>query len=251
MDLHWVGIVAAVVLVDLTISGDNAVVIGAVASRLPPQRQRFAITFGILMAIVARILLAISAVLVLQLPYVQAIGGLIVLVIAGQMVYEQISGDMEPTSDDEAAAKPRGWRSLQGSESLLRASVIILFADVTMSLDNILAIVALARGNILVLALGFVLSMLLLLVASTLIARLIARFPVLLYAAAGILAWTAGAMVAEDHTLSPAIQALDAQVPGPSLDMLVAPAFLVLIALFGLILWLIMRRGRARAHGTA
>ena len=66
VDLHWIGIVAAVVLVDLSLSGDNAVVIGAVAARLPPHRQRFAISFGILMAIVARIALAATAVLVLR-----------------------------------------------------------------------------------------------------------------------------------------------------------------------------------------
>jgi YjbE family integral membrane protein len=251
MDLRWVGIVVAIVLVDLSLSGDNAVVIGAVASRLPPQRQRTAITFGILMAIVARIALAASALLVLNLPYVQAIGGLVVFLIAGQMIIEQLSGDVEEVAEGEQGRKRGGWLSLRGGEGLLRASLIILLADVTMSLDNILAIVALAHGNFLVLAVGFLLSMLMLLVASTLIARLIARFPILLYAAAGILAWTAGTMVLDDNRVHPLIAQLDAQIPGPSLDLLVAPAFVAVLALFTLIVWLVLRRGRSRANAEA
>ncbi len=244
MDLHWVGLVAAVVLVDISLSGDNAVVIGAVAARLPKHRQRFAITFGILMAIVARIALAATAVLVLELPYVQVIGGVIVLLIAGQMIFEQIRGGLR--EEPEGEQKPRGWLSLGGSEGLVRASLIILAADVTMSLDNILAIVALAHGDIPILAIGFALSMLLLLVTSTLVARLIARFPLLLYAAAGILAWTAGTMVAEDAKLQPLIHQLDAQLAGPALHELIAPACLVAITLFGLLVWLVSRRGRTR-----
>jgi YjbE family integral membrane protein len=251
MDLRWVGIVVAIVLVDLSLSGDNAVVIGAVASRLPPRRQRAAITFGILMAIVARIALAASALLVLRLPYVQAAGGLIVFLIAGQMIVEQLSGDVEAVAEGEQGRKRGGWRSLSGGEGLLRASLIILLADVTMSLDNILAIVALARGNFLVLALGFLLSMLMLLVASTLIARLIARFPILMYAAAGILAWTAGTMVLDDARLHPLIAQLDAQVSGPSIQQLVAPAFVVVLGVFALIKWLMARRGRTRANAEA
>jgi len=244
MDLHWVGLAVAVVLVDISLSGDNAVVIGAVAAHLPPRRQRFAITFGILMAIVARITLAATAVLVLQLPYVQAIGGVIVFLIAGQMILEQIQSSVR--RQDGGAEEPHGWRSLGGKESLLRASLIILAADVTMSLDNILAIVALAHGDFAILALGFTVSMLLLLVASTLVARLIARFPLLLYGAAGILAWTAGTMVAEDHKLHPLLAQLDAQVAGPSLFQLVARTFVAAIVLFGLLAWLVLRRGGTR-----
>lgn len=251
MDLRWVGIVVAIVLVDLSLSGDNAVVIGAVASRLPPRRQRAAITFGILMAIVARIALAASALLVLKLPFVQAIGGAVVFLIAAQMVVEQLSGDVEAAAEGGRQEKRGGLRSLRGNESLLRASLIILLADVTMSLDNILAIVALARGNFVVLAAGFLLSMLMLLVASTLIARLIARFPILMYAAAGILAWTAGTMVLDDSRLHPLIAQLDAQIPGPSIQLLVAPAFVAVLGVFALIVWLHSRRGRSRANAEA
>lgn len=242
MFLQWAGTVLAIVLVDLSLSGDNAVVIGAVASRLPPKRQRIAIGFGILMAIVARIALGAAAVLVLRLPYVQAIGGLIVLLIALQMVYTQVTGTVEEDAKRvEHPMKRRGWRTLRGDEGLMRAALIIVLADVSMSLDNILAIVALARGNDLLLAVGFLLSMLMLLVASTVIARIITRFPLVMFLAAGILAWTAGSMVLEDHSLHPLIAQLDAQVPGPPLVNLVAPVAVALVALFALAVWLLHR----------
>jgi predicted tellurium resistance membrane protein TerC len=167
------------------------------------------------------------------------------------MVIEQLSGDVEEVAEGEQGRKRGGWLSLRGGEGLLRASLIILLADVTMSLDNILAIVALSRGNLLLLAVGFLLSMLMLLVASTLIARLIARFPILMYAAAGILAWTAGTMVLEDARVHPLIVQLDAQIPGPSIQLLVAPAFVAVLALFTLIVWLVSRRGRSRANAEA
>lgn len=242
MYLQWVGTILAIVLVDLSLSGDNAVVIGAVASRLPPRRQRLAIGFGILMAIVARIALGVTAVLVLKLPYVQAVGGLIVLLIALQMAYAQATGAVDKEAERaEHPMKRRSWRTLSGDEGLLRAAAIIVLADVSMSLDNILAIVALARGNDLLLAAGFLLSMLMLLVASSIIARFIARFPLLMYGAAGILAWTAGVMLLEDHSLHPYITQLDAQVPGPPLVNLVAPVSVVLVVLFSLAAWLLQR----------
>jgi predicted tellurium resistance membrane protein TerC len=114
-----------------------------------------------------------------------------------------------------------------------------------MSLDNILAVVALARGNMVALAAGILLSMVLLSVASALIAKLIARFPLLLYAAALILAWTAGTMLLDDPRLHPMLAQLDAQVPGPSLVNAMAPVCVALVLLFGLLM-LALRNGRKR-----
>lgn len=249
MAVQWIGTVLAILLVDLSLSGDNAVVIGAVASRLPPRRQRIAISFGILIAIVARLVLAVSAVLVLQLPFIRAVGGLVVLLIAMQMIYDHARGAAEEGAGvvAEEGARParRSWRTLTGDEGLARAALIIVLADVSMSLDNILAVVALARGNMVALAAGILLSMVLLSVASALIARLIARLPVLLYAAALILAWTAGTMLLDDPRLSPMLAQLDARVPGPPLADAVAPVCVALVLLFGLLM-LALRSGRKR-----
>jgi predicted tellurium resistance membrane protein TerC len=105
-----------------------------------------------------------------------------------------------------------------------------------MSLDNVLAVAALARGNYLLLALGIAFSMLLLLVASALVARLMARFPRLLFLAAVILAWTSGTMVRDDPAIHQYLVQLDNQVPGPPLVLLTPFAFVLLLWLTWLVL---------------
>lgn len=245
MILQWLGIVGAIVVVDLALSGDNALVIGAVASRLKPSQRRFAILFGGIMAIALRILLAEVALFILQVPYIQAAGGAVVLYIAVQLIAERQS---MPT--DDAAPRQRGlFRSRNG---LVWASVTILFADVSMSLDNVLAVAALAHGSYLVLIAGILLSMMLLLVASSVIAKLIEKFPLLIYLASGILAWTAASLILNDTGIQPYIQALDTLVPGPPLVYLVPPFFLALLA----VTWLFVRaiqglRHRGPRHGDA
>ena len=174
MLLQWLGIVGAIILVDITLSGDNALVIGSVASKLPVRQRRMVILIGGLMAIVLRISLAGVAAFALRIAYLQAIGGLIVFIIAVQMAAE-----VDAVRDGTEA--PWNRRQLSGNESLLRASFVILLADVSMSLDNVLAVAALARGNYPLLVLGIAFSMLLLLAASAVVARLMARFPRLLY----------------------------------------------------------------------
>jgi YjbE family integral membrane protein len=238
--LQWLGIIVGIVVVDLALSGDNALVIGAVASRLKEPRRTYAIIFGGFMAVVLRILLAEAALLVLQVPYIQAIGGVVVLVIAVQLISNR-RGDDE---DEEKPVQRTRFLRWFSPETLFGASLTILVADVTMSLDNVLSVAALARGNYLVLLLGILFSMLLLLVASSLIARLIARFPALLYLAAGILAWTAGWMVLNDKALSPLIHAFDNEVPGPPLVWFVPPLFLLLCFLA----WLVVRATQNARH---
>jgi YjbE family integral membrane protein len=238
--LQWLGIIAAIVVVDLALSGDNALVIGAVASRLKQPQRRFAIIFGGVMAVVLRMLLAGVALFLLRVPYIQAAGGLVVLYIAVQLISER-----HDSGHDDAKPEKR----FRAQDSLLWASVTILFADVSMSLDNVLAVAALAQraggnGDFLLLSIGILFSMVLLLVASTVIATLIERFPLLLYLASGILAWTAGSMVLNDNGLKPYIQALDNQVPGPPLVWFVPPFFLVL----AFIAWLVVRAVQHQRH---
>jgi YjbE family integral membrane protein len=243
MVLSWAGLVLAILVVDLSLSGDNALVIGAVASNLHGPERRAAIIFGGLMAIVLRLGLAGIAVLVLQIPYIQAIGGVIVFFIALHLVRERLAAGQE-----ESDGLARG-RQLTGRESLLRASFTILVADVTMSLDNVLAVAALSQGNYLVLVAGVALSMVLLLVASAIVAKLIERFPPLLYLAGVILAWTAGSMVLNDKAVHPLIVVLDNAVPGPSLVSLVAPFFVALLFVSWLVLILLRAWKTRHKHG--
>lgn len=247
MILQWVGIVAAIVVVDLALSGDNALVIGAVASRLKPPQRNVAIVFGGVMAIVLRILLAEVALFALEVPYLQAAGGLVILYIAIQLLAEHRTGGADDAEMEEHAqevgAKQVGRFSKHSG--LLWASATILFADVSMSLDNVLAVAALAHGSYLVLLIGILFSMVLLLIASSVIAKLIERFPVLIYLASAILAWTAGSMVLNDKGLEPYVSTtLGAQLPGVPLEWVVPPLFLVLL----LLAWVVVRAVHGLRH---
>ena len=177
-----------IVLVDIVLSGDNALVIGAAASRLPRGQRFLAIFWGGVGAIVFRVILAVGATELLLIPLAQAIGGLVLLVITVRLLL--------PESGDNAFAK-------RSSDRLWPAIVTILLADLTMSLDNVLAVGALAHGNIELLVLGLLFSMLLLFVASALIARLIERFWWLLDLAAAVLAYTAANLIIEDPIVGP------------------------------------------------
>ncbi len=232
--LKFAGILLAIIIVDLALSGDNALVIGSVAARLKGKQRRQAILLGGAFAAVLRIALSIFAVFLLTIPFIEAIGGLVVFVISAQMLHEIIvdlhrGGQEEP----EEHGSRRVRRQLTGDEKLFRASITILIADFSMSLDNVLAIAALAQHYWQLLVIGLLLSVLLLLLASSLIARIIERFPLLMYAAAGILAWTAGSMVLQDKQVGAYVHYLDQFVPGPLPDY-IAPLFLLVLIGIGI-----------------
>jgi YjbE family integral membrane protein len=172
-----------IALINIILSGDNALVIGAAASRLPRSQRLFAIIWGGLAAVVIRLLLSAVATELLQVPLLQLIGGIIIFALAVRLLLPE----------KEAGQSPR-----RVHEQLLPAIVTILVADVTMSLDNVLAIAALAAGNIPLLTIGLVSSMLLLFVASAFIARLMETFSWLIDLAAVVLAWTAANLILGD-----------------------------------------------------
>ncbi|HEU5198912.1 MAG TPA: YjbE family putative metal transport protein [Ktedonobacterales bacterium] len=202
--------IGSIILVDLALSGDNALVIGAAASGLPRRKRWYAIVFGGGGAIVLRIIFAVIATLLLRLPLLQAIGGLLLLVIAVRLLMDR--GKMH--SKETAASKEGTNKKLSSpAQTLARqgfwaALLTILVADVTMSLDNVLAVGALAAGNLLLLAAGLLLSMLILLLGSALVAELIGRLPWLLEVAALVLGWTAANMILDDIRLGPVLEHL-------------------------------------------
>lgn len=183
VDLSYWATAGGIVLIDLVLSGDNALVIGAAASRLPRRQRYVAIIWGGVLAVVFRMLLAIVATELLYIAYLRTIGGLILLVIAIRLLLP------EGTS---------GPGQRRASSSLVPAILTILAADATMSLDNVLAVGALAHRHIELLVAGLLLSMLLLFVASALVARIIEYMPILMDVAAIVLAWTAANLVVDD-----------------------------------------------------
>lgn len=179
-----------IVLIDIVLSGDNALVIGAAASRLPRRRQTAAILWGGIAATVFRIILTVGATELLRVPLLQTVGGAALLIIACRMLL--------PESEADRVSK-------RAADHLLPAIITILIADATMSIDNILAVGALARGNIALVTIGLLLSMTILFAASALIARLIEHFSWLLDIAAVLIAYTAANLFVSDPLVGPLI----------------------------------------------
>lgn len=241
--IEFVGALGGIVLVDLALSGDNALVIGAAAAGLPRRQQRLAIILGGGGAIVLRIALGVIAALLLQLPLLQAIGGAVLLLVTWRLLAGHLS-DVPGVSSAEATEthgeSPPETRRLR---SLMSALGTILVADVTMSLDNVLAVGALSRGNLPLLAGGLLLSMVILLVGSALVARLMERLPWLLDVAALVLAWTAAQMVLHDPRLGLVL----AHIPWP--ELLVPAAALALVLATDL--YVRVRAGRRKSPGPS
>lgn len=174
--------VLSVVLIDLVLSGDNAIVIGMAAHRLPPRQRRLAIVVGGGAAIVLRISLTAVAALLLTIPVLQAAGGLLLLLIAFRLLKE----------DDQEHAEGRPPATFRG------AVLTILLADLVMSLDNVLGVAAASGGNLTLLVFGLVLSIGILMLGGSLVADLINRVRWLAYVGAGVIAWTGMDMFLND-----------------------------------------------------
>jgi YjbE family integral membrane protein len=172
----------SIILIDLVLSGDNAVVIGMAAHRLPPRQRRWAILGGAGAAIVLRIALTAVATLLLQLPWVRLIGGALLLWIGFKLLKEEEEVHEGTT----------------GSENFFEAISTIIIADVVMSVDNILGVAAAARGDIGLLIFGLVLSMIIMMVGGSLIATMIDRFWWLAYLGSAVIAWTGAEMMLAD-----------------------------------------------------
>lgn len=186
LDINLIGAVFSIVVIDLVLSGDNAVVIGMAAHRLPPRQQRMAIIFGAAGAIGLRIVFTAMTAWLLGIPFLKAIGGLLLIWIAFKLLRQE-----EESHEVRAAT------------TLPEAARTIILADVIMSLDNILAVGGAAHGNLWLLLFGLGLSMPLILVGSGLVANLMNRFPWLVYVGSGVLVYTAVEMIAQDGLVAP------------------------------------------------
>lgn len=183
----------SIILANVLLSGDNAVVIAMAARGLPANRQKQAIIFGSGAAIAMRIVLTLIAVKMLGLPWLKLVGGLALLWIGAKLMSDE-------EEQQEHAAQPIG----------IGAAVrTILLADLVMSLDNVLAVAAAAQGNTVLLVVGLAVSIPLIVFGSTLILKVMDRFPVIITAGAALLGWLAGEMMLTD----PALHQWVAQVP--------------------------------------
>jgi YjbE family integral membrane protein len=178
--------VLSIVIIDLVLSGDNAVVIGLAAHGLPPRQRRVAIILGGAAAMVLRISLTALATVLLTLPAVRAVGGGLLVWIAFKLLKQ------------EEEQSPEG---IKVAVSLLEAILTILLADFIMSLDNVLGVAAAAHGNFGLLVFGLLLSMAILMLGGSLVASLINRLWWLAYLGGGLLAATGAGMALDDPVL--------------------------------------------------
>lgn len=180
----WIGLVE-IIWINIILSGDNAVVIALAARSLPPAQQKQAVLFGSGAAVVLRIVLTVVAVKLLALPYLQIVGGLLLLWIGIQLLVDD--------EDREDEGKAYG--------SLMVAVRTILIADVVMSLDNVIAVAAAAEGNTTLLILGLAISIPLVVFGSTLMIKLMGRFPIIVVLGAALIGWVGGETIAGDVSL--------------------------------------------------
>jgi len=214
----------SIVLANILLSGDNAVVIALAARGLPPEHQKKAIVLGSVAAIIMRVLLTIVAVKLLTLPWLKVVGGLLLLYIGVDLLLD----------DDEVhdhAARP---------VSIASAVRIILVADLVMSLDNVLAVAAAAQGNTPLLVIGLAISIPLIVFGSTMLLKVMQRFPIIITAGAALLGWLAGEMLLTD----PGLRRWTGELPetAATAASIVGAAFVVLAGK-----WLQRRAARSSA----
>jgi len=178
---------AEIVGINIVLSGDNAVVIAMAASTLPVGQQKKAIVWGSGAAIVMRILLTLTAVALLSVPYLKLVGSVVLIWIGIRLL------DADASNDEG---------EIKSGASLLAAIRTILFADVVMSLDNVLGVAAAAEGNIPLLIIGLGLSIPVVIFGANVLLRLMQRFPVIITLGAVLIGYVGGEMAVSDPAIS-------------------------------------------------
>jgi YjbE family integral membrane protein len=176
----------SIILANIVLSGDNAVVIALAARSLPAQQQKKAIFWGSGAAIVMRIVLTLIAVEMLRWPYLKIVGGLLLLYIGVSLLVEDEDGE----GTEERAG------------GLLSAIRTILVADLVMSLDNVLAVAAAAKGDTPLLVIGLAISIPLIIFGSTLLLKVMERLPIIITLGAALLGFLAGEMIFTDPAVT-------------------------------------------------
>jgi YjbE family integral membrane protein len=180
----WIGLMK-IIWINIILSGDNAVVIALAARSLPEEQQRKAIMFGSGAAVVLRVALTVVAAKLLEVSYLQIVGGLLLLWIGAQLLSEE---------DEEEGGEP--------TQSTMGAAIrTILIADLVMSLDNVIGVAAAAKGSMTLLVLGLAISIPLVVFGSSMMIKLMTRFPIVVTFGACLIGWVGGETIASDVAL--------------------------------------------------
>jgi YjbE family integral membrane protein len=215
----------SIVIIDVVLAGDNAVVIAMAARNLPKHQQKRTIFWGIFGAIAIRTVLTIAAVQLLKITGLHLVGGLLLLWIAYQLLVED-----------------KGHDGAEGSQAKTFEEALrtILIADTVMSLDNVLAIAGASHGSTFMVILGLLISVPVILFGSTVILRLLERFPIIIYAGAGILVWTAAKMIVGEKFVEPYFE-----------NAVLRYIFEISLIIFVLAIGYVVKRGKSRKSSGA
>ncbi|KYD22856.1 TerC family protein [Parageobacillus toebii] len=181
--MEFLSALLSIIIIDLVLAGDNAIVIGLAARNLPKHQQKKAVIWGTVGAVVIRALATLFVVWLLKVPGLLLVGGILLVWIAYKLLVEEKGHDVE------------------AGGSLWEAIRTIIIADALMGLDNVLAVAGAAHGNFLLVILGLLISVPIMVWGSTLILKWIERFPIIITIGAGVLAWTASKMIVDEPFL--------------------------------------------------
>lgn len=175
----------AIIMIDLVLAGDNAIVIGLAARNLPKEKQKTVILWGTAGAVILRVIATVAVVWLLKVPGLMLIGGVLLVWIAYNLLTDEKEHDVKAGQSTWAAIRT------------------IIIADAAMGIDNVLAVAGAAHGSILLVILGLAISVPIVVWGSTILIKWMERYPIIITIGAGILAWTAAKMIVGEAFLKP------------------------------------------------
>ena len=226
----WIAVLQ-IFFINIVLSGDNAVVIAMACRGLPPHQRLWGLVIGAGVAVVLRVVFTGIVAQLMLLSYLKLIGGLALLYIAAKLLVP------ETADKNEIEAVAHLWRAVR----------IVVIADLVMSLDNIIAVAAAAKGNLVLLAIGVTLSIPLLLAGAALVMAVLDRLPILIWAGAALLGWVAGDVIATDPAVSSHVAAALGEKFVKQSELAAAGAGAVLVIAIGG-LWRRLRLSKIRAE---
>ncbi|TLG79272.1 TerC family protein [Methylocystis sp. B8] len=181
-----------IIWINLLLSGDNAILIALACRQLPVRQRRWGVFLGALGGIVLRIAFTLVIVQLMTIPYLKIVGAALLLIVAVKLLIDE-------TEHSDVKAKPNLWSAVGA----------IIMADAVMSLDNVIAIAAAARGSTTLIVFGLLLSVPIVMFGAGALLKVLERFPLLVWAGAGLLGWVAGDMAAADPALPTYVHVTD------------------------------------------
>ena len=191
------GDIFSIIVADIVLSGDNALIIGMAAASLPPEMRKKAIFYGMVVAALLRIVFAVIATKLLGIPGLLFVGALLLFWV-GWRLFCEIRESNQRNNEETVEVETEDTAELDPTESprktMRRAMTYIMVADVSMSIDNVLAVAAIADGDTNMLIFGLALAIALMAFAATLIMKLLARFPIISWLGLAVLVYVAAEM---------------------------------------------------------